>query len=566
MNAIKVLLREDGSRACLQSSIKEEVVGFYRKLMGTAALSIPMVDKTIVEKGPLLQAHHQAGLCAPVSILEVKQAVFFIWISVKPRGLMGSLLTFTKVHGTSLVVVLLQPFRTSSPTVRCQLSHELVKGYNRKHNTPRCMIKNDLQKAYDSIEWPFVKYLLLFLGFPGKFIDWIMECLSSVSYMFNVNGEVTKPLRAKKGLRKGDPISPYLFVICTEYLNRCLSLLKDNALFQYHPRCKKLNITHVCFADDLLLFSKGDVKSVRERYKAFQLFSGPSGLKANGVTANLDKSSIYFGGVCPEMQNHILEEFQFLRGDFPFKYLGVPLSTKKLSILQFQPLILKVLHRINSWTAKLLSYAGRLQLIKDVLLNIQSYWSQVFLIPIKVLHIIQSACCCYLWSGSADVTKRALVAWDKICLPKVVGGLNITDLVDWNKIDTPKQASWMVKKIVGASRYLNTVNLSVFYLAHFSTRKTYNLLRGSFEDCDTLCCLCKQEQEDIDHLFFLCSWSTALWSRVLHWIGCDKQAGSWTSEIDFVSAHVAGNVAKHQIYRMALFTSVYFVWRERNQR
>lgn len=78
MNAIKVLLREDGSRACLQSSIKEEVVGFYRKLMGTAALSIPMVDKTIVEKGPLLQAHHQAGLCAPVSILEVKQAVFYM--------------------------------------------------------------------------------------------------------------------------------------------------------------------------------------------------------------------------------------------------------------------------------------------------------------------------------------------------------------------------------------------------------------------------------------------------------------------------------------------------------
>lgn len=206
-----------------------------------------------------------------------------------------------------------------------------------------------------------------------------------------------------------------------DYLNRCLSSLKDNALFQYHPRCKKLNITHVCFADDLLLFSRGDANSVRELYKAFQLFSTTSGLKAN-----LNKSSIYFGGVCPDVQHGILEEFQFVRGDFPFKYLGVPLSTKKLSVMQCQPLILKVLQRINSWTAKLLSYAGRLQLIRAVLLNVQTYWSQVFLIPKKVLHIIQMACRCFLWSGSAGVTKRALVAWERLCLPKVNGGGGIS--------------------------------------------------------------------------------------------------------------------------------------------
>lgn len=87
---------------------------------------------------------------------------------------------------------------------------------NTKYFHARCMININLQNAYDSVEWPFVQCLLLVLGFPGKFLDWIMECLKSIFYMFNVNGELTKPLKAKIGLRQGDLISPYLFVICTE--------------------------------------------------------------------------------------------------------------------------------------------------------------------------------------------------------------------------------------------------------------------------------------------------------------------------------------------------------------
>lgn len=156
------------------------------------------------------------------------------------------------------------------------------------------MLKIDLQKAYDSVEWPFVRYLLMFLGFPIGFVHWIMECLSTVSYSFNVNGELTMPFQGKKGLRQGDPLSPYLFVLYMDYLSRVLGQLQHNPRFSFHPRCKNLNLTHVCFADDLLLFAKGDPKAVRELFSSFQHFSIVSGLKAN-----LNKSSIYFGGVNP---------------------------------------------------------------------------------------------------------------------------------------------------------------------------------------------------------------------------------------------------------------------------
>ncbi len=93
------------------------------------------------------------------------------------------------------------------------------------------------------MEWPFVKLLMLEMGFPYQLFTWIMACLTTVSYSFNVNGELTIPFAGRKGLRQGDLISPYLFVLCMEYLNRCLMGLKEKQGFHFHPRCKKMNLT-----------------------------------------------------------------------------------------------------------------------------------------------------------------------------------------------------------------------------------------------------------------------------------------------------------------------------------
>lgn len=99
------------------------------------------------------------------------------------------------------------------------LSDELIKGHSRKNiKSPRCMVKIGLQKAYGCVEWPFIKHPMIFLGFPVWYIGWVLKCLSTVLYSFNVNGETIVPFKAKKGLRQGHPISPYLFVICLEYL------------------------------------------------------------------------------------------------------------------------------------------------------------------------------------------------------------------------------------------------------------------------------------------------------------------------------------------------------------
>ncbi|XP_019258261.1 PREDICTED: uncharacterized protein LOC109236524 [Nicotiana attenuata] len=221
-----------------------------------------------------------------------------------------------------------------------------------------------------------------------------------------------------------------------EYLSRNLASLKEEKDFKFHPRCAKLGITHLSFADDLLLFTRGDLKSVQTMQKKFTQFT-----EASGLQENLSKSEAYFGGVQETERQQILQCLGFTSGELPFKYLGIPLATKKLSLMQWQPLIEKMTRKITSWTAKNISYAGRLQLVQSVLFGVQAFWAQIFILPAKVTKLVEGLCRSYVWSGANEITKRALVAWDKVCLSKAGGGLNLINLKLWN-IAAIAKTSW----------------------------------------------------------------------------------------------------------------------------
>lgn len=374
------------------------------------------------------------------------------------------------------------------------------------------MIKVDIQKAYDSVEWPFLIQVMEGVGIPHRISNWIVQCLSTVSYTIMVNGELVEPFMAKRGLRQGDPISPYLFVLCMEYLNRCLGELRQNKRFHYHPKCKRFNITHVCFADDLLLFSRGDASSVQQMMTVLEKFGAASGLKANQL-----KSCIYFGGVKQAIKQEILQMTGMTEGELPFRYLGVPLASQKLNIAQYQPLIKKILSKMDCWSTRLLSYAGRVQLLKSVVAGIQLFWCQVFVIPQKVIKVLQAVCRTFLWTGRTTFSKRALIAWDKVILPKQAGGMGIGNLKMWNKaaickllwnvslmknrtwiqwihgyyirgrdcfsMEIPQQCSWVVRKILGAREYVQNTQEGKDLITGtcFSIKKMYHILLGDIE-------------------------------------------------------------------------------------
>lgn len=143
----------------------------------------------------------------------------------------------------------------------------------------------------------------------------------------------------------------------------------------------------------------------------------------------------------------MVQQFGFIIEAVPFKYLEIPLSTKKLTLLQWQPLIDKIIASISSWTAKKLFYAMRVQLVQLVLIGIQAYQSQIFPIPSKVLKAIDAYRRSYIWSSTNTNTKRTLVAWENMCLPLSAGGLNLINMSIWNKVAIAKTCQDLAHKI-----------------------------------------------------------------------------------------------------------------------
>ncbi|KAL0307384.1 UNVERIFIED_CONTAM: hypothetical protein Scaly_2984900 [Sesamum calycinum] len=234
------------------------------------------------------------------------------------------------------------------------LAQELLSGYNQKKLPPRCTIKVDLQKAYDMVDWGYLLAVLRLFGFPDKFISWVEQCITTASFSISLNGENHGFFNSGRGLRQGDPISPYLFVLIMESFHLLIrSKITAEPNFHYHWRCKELSIVNLCFADDLLLFCRADPHSVSVLKEVLETFKEMSGLQANA-----QKSLIITSKAAAQQQSRIQEIMGFSIGNLPIKYLGVPLTSSKLTMADCTPLIQKVNSHIAGWSNLNLSYAG----------------------------------------------------------------------------------------------------------------------------------------------------------------------------------------------------------------
>nr|GEW11949.1 hypothetical protein [Tanacetum cinerariifolium] len=206
---------------------------------------------------------------------------------------------------------------------------------------------------------------------------------------------------AWKSVRTDDSI-PHLFFQCSYYkkvwsnIKAMINLdqnINDDGRFKYHAGCKDLQMTHLCFADDLMVFCNGDVHSITVVKKYLNEFR-----RVSSLFPNLKKSTIFFGSVNGQVKQEILKIIDFTIGKLPMRYLG------------------------------------RFQLISSVLASMQTYWASVYVIPNTVIKEMYKVMKNFLWSHRGSNGGKAKIAWKVVCRPKDQGGLGIKPLREWNEI------------------------------------------------------------------------------------------------------------------------------------
>lgn len=157
------------------------------------------------------------------------------------------------------------------------LAAELVHGYHKRQGPKHITIKVDIAKAFDTLSWEFLFNCLEGLQLPEVLLKRLKACICSPSFMIGYNGSVQGYFKGRRGLRQGDPLSLYLFVIAMNVLSIMLNKAAQDLKINYHSKCSSSKLTHLCFADDLLIFIDGSLASVQnvlQILREFELRSG----------------------------------------------------------------------------------------------------------------------------------------------------------------------------------------------------------------------------------------------------------------------------------------------------
>ncbi|RVW63734.1 LINE-1 retrotransposable element ORF2 protein [Vitis vinifera] len=255
------------------------------------------------------------------------------------------------------------------------IANEIV-DERRRSGEEGVVFKIDFEKAYDHVRWDFLDQVLEKKGFSPKWRKWMSGCLSSVSYAVLVNGSAKGWVKASRGLRQGDPLSPFLFTLVADVLSRMLLRAEErNMLEGFRVGRNRTRVSHLQFADDTIFFSNTREEDLQTLKSLLLAFGHISGLKVN-----LDKSNIYGINLDQAHISRLVETLECKASGWPILYLGLPLGGNP-----------------GQLPASVAAKIERLQ--RD-----------------------------FLWSGIGEGKKDHLVRWDVVCKPKEIGGLGFGNI------------------------------------------------------------------------------------------------------------------------------------------
>ena len=302
-------------------------------------------------------------------------------------------------------------------------AHEIIHKVHRKKESG-VVLKLDYEKAYDRVSWNFLEEMLFSRGFGGKWRSWLSKVVRGGSLCIRINDENSIFFKPGKGLREGDPLSPLLFNLVADVFTRMLMrAARVNLVSGLLPRAANGGILSLQYADDTLLFLEDDLEKASNLKWLLVCFEQISGMKIH-----YDKSDLLVLGMENDRANEFARIFCCKRSDFPIRYLGVPLHFAKLRNEDLEPIIDKIVKRIAGWKGKLLSYAGRLILLKSCLASIPIYLLSVIKFPRWPINMINSHMGHFLWNNTEDQHKYHLANWQLVSQKKDMGGLGIPDL------------------------------------------------------------------------------------------------------------------------------------------
>ncbi|KAJ6836362.1 uncharacterized protein M6B38_328180 [Iris pallida] len=327
----------------------------------------------------------------------------------------------------------------------------MVREFSKPGGMKAC-VKLDLRKAYDTVNRDFLCHLMLAMGFDARWVAMVRECICSPTFSVLIQGTPHGYFSSNRGLRQGDPLSPYLFTLVMEYFTCMMDLAVHSQRIVPLFRLVSPIVSHLIYADDLLVLLQPTIRGMSALSDIMEEFGRLSGLQLNR-----EKSRVYFSSRCTQQEERAYA-LGVDRGELPVKYLGVPLTVNYAREQDCHSLVDFVQRRVEGWQAAGLSFGGRIELVRSVIAGITMFWFQSIQIPSATIRKVEALCADFIWRGGMHA-----ISWDQLCRPREEGGVGLRSLHTVRKAACVKMAwrfikggslwaDWM------ASRYLRRTN------------------------------------------------------------------------------------------------------------
>ncbi|XP_071692209.1 uncharacterized protein [Rutidosis leptorrhynchoides] len=427
------------------------------------------------------------------------------------------------------------------------------------------LFKVDFEKAFDCLNWDFLLDVMKSMGFGMKWRKWIFACLKSAIVSVLVNGSPTNEFSLGRGIRQGDPLSPFLFILAAEGLNILAKAAIEKGLFKgIEVGGDKILISHLQYADDTIFLgerNRENAYSLQNLLKCFELVSG--------LKVNFHKSFLYGIGVNDGEVDNMARWLNCQVGSFPFTYLGLPIGAKMNKINSWNPVLDKFKARLSSHEVNNVGVNFSNSFEKKICtVSSSKFWEEIWVggnklrftfprlyrlenvkdVAIKDRVEISGSSRLWKWDWARDPRGRTSRELENLC--GLISAYNFSgdgfDSWTWNLANYGDFRVKSLCKLIEEQSVMGPTNASETMRNRLVPKKLeifvwravqrrlptrLELDKRGIDLYSTRCPLCDDDLESVEHSLILCKHAYDLWVRVYSWWGLGNVSNLSISEI-----------------------------------